>query len=440
MMFLLGVLIVVIGIAVAIGLHEIGHLVPAKVFKVKVTQYMVGFGPTIWSARRGETEYGIKAIPLGGYVRMVGMFPPRAEDGGLLRRATSNPFHQMIEQARQDSLEEIQPGDEDRVFYKLPVWKRIIIMAGGPLMNLALAAIIMGIVLTAHGVGQFQPVVSQVSQCAPSDVASTDCEGQDPSPALAAGLQEGDRILSVDGQPVTTWPQTTYAIQRAGEQATFEIERDGQRETLTADLVMRERPLMTADGNYELDAQGQPVMGQVGFLGASPTFVFEKQPLSAVPPVVGDMFTGTARVVLTLPQRLVDVGQAAFGSQERDAEGPMSVVGVGRVAGDVAQDGIAGVVESTGDKLWLVVSLLASLNMALFVFNLIPLLPLDGGHIAGALWEAVKKAWARVRGLPAPGPVDTAKALPIAYAVAIGLLGMTVLLIYADIVKPIRLT
>ena len=152
------------------------------------------------------------------------------------------------------------------------------------------------------------------------------------------------------------------------------------------------------------------------------------------------MFTGTARIVLTLPQRMVDVAQTVAGVEERDAEGPMSVVGVGRVAGEVADGALGDAGDSLTDRFWILLSLVASLNMALFVFNLIPLLPLDGGHIAGALWEGLKKAWHRVRGLPAPAPVDTAKALPVAYAVAVGLLGMTALLIYADIVTPIRLT
>ena len=160
-----------------------------------------------------------------------------------------------------------------------------------------------------------------------------------------------------------------------------------------------------------------------------------RQPVSEVPGFVGEMFTGTARIVLTLPQRLVDVAEAAFGSEERDPEGPMSVVGVGRVAGDVAA--LSEV--SVTDRFWVLISLIASLNMALFVFNLIPLLPLDGGHIVGALWEGVKRTAARLTGRPDPGPVDTAKALPIAYAVAIGMLVMSALLIYADIVKPIQL-
>ncbi|AXH94908.1 PDZ domain-containing protein [Ornithinimicrobium avium] len=439
MMYLLGVLVIALGIAVSIALHEIGHLIPAKKFGVKTTQYMVGFGPTVWSMRRGETEYGVKAVPLGGYVRMIGMFPPRPGDGGLLRRSSSNPFHQMIEQAREDSLDEVEPGDEDRVFYRLAVWKRLVIMSGGPLMNLVIAAVLVTLLLTVHGVGALTPTVSHVAACANADVANDDCAGQDPSPALAAGLEEGDTIIAVDGQPVSSWAETTYAIQSSGERATFLVERDGQRKSLTADLVLRERPLVNADGTPRLDADGQQVWGEAGFLGASPTFVYQPQPISAVPGFVGDMFTQTARVVFTLPQRMVDVAQAAFGSEERDANGPMSVVGVGRVAGDVAEGGLGVVTNSLADRMWILLSLVASLNMALFVFNLVPLLPLDGGHIAGALWEGLKKGWARLRGLPTPGPVDTAAALPLAYAVAIGLLGMTALLVYADIVDPIRL-
>ncbi|WP_298751065.1 RIP metalloprotease [uncultured Serinicoccus sp.] len=439
MLYLLGVLVVFVGIAVSIALHEIGHLVPAKLFKVRVTQYMVGFGPTLWSRTRGETEYGVKAIPLGGYIRMIGMFPPRAGDGGRLRASSSNPLHLMVEQAREESLEEVGPGDEDRVFYRLPVWKRIVVMAGGPLMNLAISAVLITLLLTVQGLSVGTPTVSQVAACANTDVADEDCDGQPASPAAEAGFEVGDTIVSVDGTPVEDWASTTYAIQNAGEQATFVVERDGSAQTLTADLVLRERPLVTAEGEPVLDDEGELVYGEVGFLGASPTVVNEPQPLTSVPPVVGEMFTGTAGIVLTLPERMVDVAQAAFGAEERDPNGPMSVVGVGRVAGEVTHDGLNGLVETAQERFWLLVSLLASLNMALFVFNLIPLLPLDGGHIAGALWEGVKKTWARVLRRPAPGPVDTAAALPVAYAVALGLLGMTVLLIYADIVRPVQI-
>lgn len=140
---------------------------------------------------------------------------------------------------------------------------------------------------------------------------------------------------------------------------------------------------------------------------------------------------------MKIPQKLVGVAQAAFGESERDPNGPMSVVGVGRVAGEVASSDAFG---DTSDKAILLLSLMGSLNLVLFAFNTIPLLPLDGGHVAGALWEAVKKGWARARGLPDPGPVDVAKALPVAYVVALAFIGMTLLLVYADIVKPVRLT
>ncbi|WP_130013765.1 M50 family metallopeptidase [Serinicoccus sediminis] len=439
MLYLLGVLVVAVGIAASIALHEIGHLVPAKLFRVRVTQYMVGFGPTLWSRTRGETEYGIKAVPLGGYIRMIGMFPPRRGDDGKLRASSSNPVHLMVEQARQEALEEVGPQDQDRVFYRLPVWKRVVVMSGGPLMNLAISAVLITLLLTVQGVAVATPTVSAVAACANTDVTDDDCDGQPASPAAQAGFEVGDTIVSVDGTPVEDWAATTYAIQNAGEQATFVVERDGTRQTLTADLVLRDRPLMTAEGEPVLDEDGEPVFGEVGFLGASPTVVNEPQPVTAVPAVVGEMFTGTAGIVLTLPQRMVDVSQAAFGAEERDPNGPMSVVGVGRVAGEVTQDGLNGLVETAQERFWLLVSLLASLNMALFVFNLIPLLPLDGGHIAGALWEGLKKAWARLRRRPDPGPVDTAAALPVAYAVALGLLGMTVLLVYADIVRPVQL-
>lgn len=438
MLYLIGVLVMVVGIAVSIALHEIGHLLPAKAFRVRCTQYMVGFGSTLWSTRRGETEYGVKAIPLGGYVRMIGMFPPGKD--GRVRAGSSNPVHQMVEQARADSLEEVGPEDHDRVFYRLPVWKRLVIMAGGPLMNLALATVLMGLVLTAHGVPtSMTPTLSNVQACVNVDVEDTSCEGQPPSPALASGLQVGDRILSVDGAEVSTWSEASHAIQNAGAQAVFVVDREGRRETLTADLVVRERPVVGPDGLIELDEAGEPVYREVSFLGASGSVLYERQPITEVPGVVGDMFVRTASIVVNLPVHLGNVANAAFGTDERDREGPMSVVGAGRVAGDVSQSGLwPG--DTTTDRLWVLVSLIASLNMALFVFNLIPLLPLDGGHIAGALWEGLKRTVARVLRRPDPGPVDTAKALPVAYAVAIGLLAMSALLIYADIVKPIRLT
>lgn len=439
MLYLLGVLFMLVGIALSIALHEIGHLIPAKKFGVKCTQYMVGFGPTIWSRRRGDTEYGVKAIPLGGYVRMIGMFPPRPQDGDKLRPSNTGRFSQLTEQARAESLEEVGSGDWDRVFYKLPVWKRIIIMAGGPLMNLAIAAVLLTGILSVYGLPQVTTTVSSVAACAPVDVSATDCAGEPQAPAEAAGLEAGDKILSVNGDAATDWTSTSYLIQNATNPATIVVERGGSTQTLTAELVQRERPILSADGTIATDAAGEAVLGSVNYLGASGSVEYVAQPVTDAPAFVGGAVADTAAIFLQLPQKLVGVADAAFGDGERDTEGPMSVVGVGRVAGEVSSGDLGLLGDSVSARMVMLLSLLASLNIALFVFNMIPLLPLDGGHIAGAIWEGVKKGFAKLLGRPDPGPVDIAKALPVAYTVAIGLIAMTLLLMYADLVNPIRL-
>lgn len=128
MLYVAGVVIIAVGIALSIALHEIGHLVPAKRFGVRVPQYMVGFGPTIWSRHKGETEYGVKAIPLGGYIRMIGMFPPKSGDApGTIRTSSTGRFTQLADEARAQSFEEVRPGDEDRLFYKLSVDRKSVV-------------------------------------------------------------------------------------------------------------------------------------------------------------------------------------------------------------------------------------------------------------------------------------------------------------------------
>ena len=187
--FVLGVLFMATGVAASIALHEVGHLVPAKRFGVRVTQYMVGFGPTLWSRRRGETEYGVKAIPLGGYIRMIGMFPPRPGDlPGTVRVSSTGRFSQLVDEARAASLEEVRPGDEDRVFYKLSVPQKVIVMLGGPMMNLLIGVVLLTILVTVHGVATAQPgaVVASVSQCVvPVTEAgeATTCTDQPQTPA-----------------------------------------------------------------------------------------------------------------------------------------------------------------------------------------------------------------------------------------------------------------
>src|SRR4051794_38589560 len=256
------------GVAASIALHEIGHLVPAKTFGVKVTQYMVGFGPTVWSRKRGETEYGVKAVPLGGYIRMIGMFPPKPGDPeGLLRASSTGRFSQLMDQARQDSMEEVQPGDEHRVFYQLSVPKKVIVMLGGPVMNLLIAAVLLTGVVTLYGVSvpQNGALVMGVSECVvpaatapPAGQPQTGAGDAPKTPAYQAGLQPRDTIVSIDGTAVRPGSPLGDLVQpRSGQPTTITYSRDGTERTVTVTPVRNTVAVVGSDGKPVLDAAGQ---------------------------------------------------------------------------------------------------------------------------------------------------------------------------------------
>ncbi|MGG5751328.1 M50 family metallopeptidase [Zafaria sp. Z1313] len=454
LLFTVGVLIVAVGIAVSIALHEVGHLVPAKLFGVRVPQYMVGFGKTVWSFKRGETEYGFKALPLGGYVSMIGMYPPATVPAGrpgageeVVRQSSTGMFQQLADDARKAAAEQLQPGDENRMFYKLPVWKRIIIMLGGPLMNLLIACALIAVLVSGFGTVQSTTRVSEVYQCVVSDAEQAQraeagqeaCQPGDPeAPAFAAGLRPGDVVTSIDGVPVRLWDwdRLTERIRAgAGQETTITYERDGRELAGTITPLLTERPALDINGRAVVAPDGTVETVQVGFVGMGSEQLLMTLPVTEVPGLVGQNVRAVADVVLDLPARMAAVARAAFTDAPRDVNGPMSVVGVGRIAGEVsAMEEIP-----LQNRFSTLLGLIASLNVALFVFNLIPLLPLDGGHIAGALWEALRRGFAKLFRRRDPGPVDIAKLLPLTYVVAAMLLGMGVLLIYADIVKPVQL-
>lgn len=443
LLYAVGVILAAVAFIVSIALHELGHLVPAKLFKVRVRQYMVGFGRTVFSWRRGETEYGLKAIPLGGYVAMVGMYPPhrgeapRVDSTGLLQQAAAQT------RSAEDLL--AQPGDEERAFYRLPVHRRIIIMLGGPFMNFVIAVVCIAVLITGFGVQAPTTQVSSVNECVVqvragdadgAGQAQEGCGEADPeAPAHAAGLEPGDRIVSINGQDVDSWTQLTSIIREQGDrEVPLEYERDGQRVSTTITPLLTERPQQDANGE-PIVRNGQYVLEQVGFIGVSPRFDMVPQPVTEVPGAVGDALSSVAGVLWRLPVNVWNAAVSTVTDAPRDPEGPMSVVGVGRISGEVA----------TTDRLDLrekaatLVGLIGSVNLALFAFNLLPLLPLDGGHIAGALWERIRRTLAKLTRRTDPGPFDPLKLLPLTYVVVGAFMVMTLVLVLADIVEPIRM-
>lgn len=430
--FVIGVLVLVVGLAVSIALHEIGHLAPAKAFGVRVGQYMIGFGPTVWSRRIGETEYGFKLLPLGGYISMAGMYPPSrdaadAREGRPPRRRRL--FETLIQDARTVNDQTLEGDGAGRAFYQLSVWKRVVIMLGGPAMNLVLAIVLFAIMFSGIGVQTATTTVASVNECVlPAGSSQTECApGDTVAPAAAAGIRPGDVILSVDGTPVDTFAQASSIIQESpGEAVPIVVSRDGAEQTLEVTPVLAEREIAREDGST--------ATAEVGFVGMSATVAFVPQPIWEGPEAAIDQTGRVVGIIWQLPARVYQTAVDTVTGAGRDPNGPLSVVGAGRLAGEVAATEAPIVNRVSG-----ILALLGSLNIALFVFNLIPLLPLDGGHVVVALWDGVKRAWAKLTGRRAPRPVDATKLVPITYVVVIGLIIMGGTLILADIVNPVQL-
>ena len=443
-----GVIIFFVAILASIGLHELGHMIPAKAFGGKVTQYFIGFGPTVWSKKRGETEYGLKAIPLGGYVKIVGMLPPGAEqladevtydENGervtKIRKSNTGMFTQLISDARAAEWEFITPADDDRLFYKMAWWKKVVVMAGGPSVNIAIAFFIFWGVFATYGNPNEsepvpgQPTISTVSDCViPVEEDRYVCTTDDPvSPAAAAGLQRGDVITTFNGTAVTDWAQLRELIRdNADGRALIGWERDGEAMTASTNTTVELRP----------DSEDNETLREVGFLGVTPTTHYVTGGPLYTLVQMGHTAELTAEALLKLPQRVWGVAKAIVGVQERDPESPVSIVGGSRLAGEtVALEGFP-----VEQKVVFLLMLIAGFNFFIGAFNFIPLLPLDGGHIASALWEALRRGVARLRGRPDPGFVDAAKLLPVAYVMATLLLMMSLVLIAGDIVAPISLS
>jgi membrane-associated protease RseP (regulator of RpoE activity) len=450
--FIIGILVMLVGLGVSIALHELGHLVPAKRFGVRVGQYMIGFGPTLFARKRGETEYGLKLLPIGGYISMAGMYPrslvpetptgrpaPAEDPGdtGAPAQRRQRFFATLVQDARAANDETLEGADDSRAFFALATWKRVVIMVGGPVMNLVFAAVLFTIVLCGIGIPTASTTVGAVNQCVlPAGTAQTACAPGDPAaPAAAAGLKPGDRIVSIAGQDVSTFDEASAIIRESpGRALAVVIERDGARQTLTVTPLLAERPMVDAQGNPQTDASGTALTQKVGFIGIGPASELVRQPIWAGISAAGQNTGAVIGIVAQLPVKLYQTAESLFTGEARDPNSPLSIVGVGALAGEVAATDSPII-----NRVSVILQLLASLNIALFVFNLIPLLPLDGGHIAIALWDAVRRGFAKMTGKPRPAPTDATRLVPVTIVVVGILVVMGALLIAADIINPIDL-
>jgi membrane-associated protease RseP (regulator of RpoE activity) len=450
----LGIVAFAAGLLASIAFHEYGHFFWARKFGMRVPQFMVGFGPTLFSRTRGETEYGIKAVPLGGYIRIVGMIPPAEEH----ESARATRMRSFIAEVRGAAQGDVRPGDEGRVFWAKPWWQRVIVMSAGPLHNLVLAVLLFTVLLTVVGTGVLTTTVRDVPACVlpataavqatpgtdpctvPVDPAGRTCEQGVPgcalpqqSPAAAAGLRPGDTIVAVAGRPLDptaydSWTTVQEAIRTSpGRPLDLTVERDGALRQVT----------VTPIPNTVYADPTDPTEGTTtaGYLGVSPGGQLARQDLADLPGYFGMVLTSAVERLVEIPERIPQLFRAAFLGEERDPNGPIGVVGVGRISGEVFA-----IPELTGaQKVSTFLQLLASINLVLFLFNLLPMYPLDGGHVAGALYEKARSVVARLRGRPDPGPFDIARLMPVAYVVAGLFVVLSGLLLIADIVNPITL-
>ena len=399
-MALIGALAFVLALLVSVVLHEGGHFVTAKLFGMKATQFFVGFGPTVWSRRKGETEYGVKAIPAGGFVKIVGMTP----------------------------LEELDdPDDQKRAFYRFPAGRRAIVLVAGSTMHFVLAIVLVFLALLVSPIATSSSVISTPATCLSADATKACTSADQGSPAQAAGLKAGDRLISVGGKPTSTFAQLRDAIRADKTAAPLAVtyERDGKVQSTTITPVLQLQP--TASGG----TQKVPVLG----ITAQQTHVGPVTAARKTITTLGTFITGTASSLAHFPQRI-----STIFSNHRDPNGAVGVIGISRVSGDLLSGGAGvgaiGWDTRIGDFLLLV----AGVNLFVGFFNLLPLMPLDGGHLAVLGFEQARDRIRRLRGYRGPlKRVDLTKLLPATYAVVAIFATLTLVLAAADIVNPIRL-
>jgi membrane-associated protease RseP (regulator of RpoE activity) len=373
-----------------VALHELGHLLPAKLFGTPAPEYFVGFGKKLWSTTKNGTEYGLKLILAGGYTRIEGMFPPKPEG------RKDKWFKDWIESAREESAKGMVNYEEPRAFYNLSSPKKLAVMMGGTLTNCVLGFLCFLITFSIIGGPAATTTLSQIV----SD-----------SPAALAGLEPDDRITEVDGQLTPSWADVQQLISTGEGDVEIKFVRNGQEMELV------------------IEPQVENGVRRVGIV---PTTETKRLNAFETAGVTGNVIFETMKAIVSIPAGMFDAVRSLVTNTKRENMNLVSVIGVGQVA--VAAEKAA---EDFSQKIANYFSILGSLNIALFVFNLIPLLPLDGGHSANAIYEGLRRNWARIRKRERPQPSDLARTIPIAYFIYGFLILMFIIMVLADIFHPI---
>jgi membrane-associated protease RseP (regulator of RpoE activity) len=402
MMFVLGVVLFALAILISVALHECGHMWVGRATGMKVRRYFVGFGPTLWSTRRGETQYGVKAIPLGGFCDIAGMTP----------------------------VEELAPDEHDRAMYKQKTWKRVAVLFAGPGMNFVICLVLIYGIALVWGLPNLHPptkaVIGETACVAPEVTPGKvgNCTG--PGPAALAGIRPGDVVVKVGDTPVSTFEDMAAAVRKLHGTVPVVIDRDGSTITTYVDVTPTQRFISNGQGS-------QPEAATVGAIGVGAPHLAPARygVFSAVPATfafTGDLAVEVGKSLITIPSKVGALVHAIGGGQ-RDPQTPMSVVGASIIGGDTVDHG-----------LWVAFwFFLAQLNLILGAINLLPLLPFDGGHIAVAVFEKIRNMIRSARGKVAAAPVNYLKLMPATYVVLVFVVGYMLLTVTADLVNPIRL-
>ena len=379
-MQIIGIVAFVVALLFSVMVHEFGHYLTARHYGMKVSEFFLGFGKRLWSTQRGETEFGIKAIPAGGYCRIEGMAPN----------------------------DEMPVGEEGRAFYKASSGKKLIVLGAGSFLHFVLGFVLLFALFAGVGTNQVLPVIGEV-------VSN--------SAAAEAGIKAGDEVTSINGVEVKSWYKDVEAIRNSqGKELTLGINRDGQQITISA------TPRLT-----EIEGTNRYVLGIVNTIGMKRSGVIQSTSYAFT--LTKSFVTESAKSLVALPSKVPALWGQTVRGEERDANGLVGVVGVARVSGQAVGDAQL----SISERLTTFMLIVASLNIFVGMFNLLPILPLDGGHMAVAIADEVRALFARLRGRPRPAAIDVTVLTPVTMVVFVILACLTLLLLVADVINPVTL-